>query len=111
MGGLLECLMFSEIIQYKFPDDWRCDQYRWVNQGVQRLPKSDPEIKKSYFQSHTVDGSSSAFTRHAYRLIGDNNVVLVHYMGDEKAAIDFPHGNGNRATAGSEIMFVLVLPR
>ena len=30
-------------------DDWRCDQLRWSNQGVQKLPRKDPTIKKSYF--------------------------------------------------------------
>ena len=29
-------------------EDWRCDQYRWINQGVKRLPKKDPVLKKSY---------------------------------------------------------------
>ena len=30
-------------------DDWWCDQFRWSNQGVQKLPTKDPTIKKSYF--------------------------------------------------------------
>ena len=30
-------------------DDWHCDQYRWSNQGVRRLPKREPQVKKSYF--------------------------------------------------------------
>ena len=27
-------------------DDWRCDQLRWSNQGVQKLPRRDPTILK-----------------------------------------------------------------
>ena len=29
-------------------DDWRSDQYRWVNQGVHLLPKKNPVIRKTY---------------------------------------------------------------
>ena len=76
-------------------EDWRCDQYRWSNQGVRRLPKKDPRIKKSYFQVDTPNGPSGEFVKHAYELLppNSNNVVLVHYMGDEKAAVSFAHGN------------------
>lgn len=43
---------------------------------------------------HTSEGISTNFTRHAYQLLCEpNGVILVHYMGDEKAAQDFPHGN------------------
>ena len=28
-------------------DDWQCDQLRWSNQCVQKLPKKDRTIKKS----------------------------------------------------------------
>ena len=30
-------------------DDWQCDQLRWSNQSVQKLPRKDPTIKQSYF--------------------------------------------------------------
>ena len=40
-------------------DNWRCDQYRWVNQGVRRLPKKDPLIKKTYFQADTPEEAIS----------------------------------------------------
>ena len=76
-------------------EDWRCDQYRWSNQSVRRLPKKDPRIKESYFQVDTPNGPSGEFVKHAYELLppNSNNVVLVHYMGDEKAAVSFAHGN------------------
>lgn len=52
-------------------------------------------MKKSYFQVHTSSGPSTAFTRHAYQLVSNskNVTVLVHYMGNEKIADDFSHGN------------------
>ena len=75
--------------------DWSSDQYRWVNQGVRSLPKKDPLVRKSYFQLRTPDGPSKEFTRHAYQLLHPNSssLTLVHYIGNEKAAVDFPHGN------------------
>ena len=78
----------------KIADDWRCDQYRWINQGVCSLPKKSPVLKKSYFQLSTPEGPSKEFTRHSYQLIFCNtNITLIHYIGNEKVATDHPHGN------------------
>ena len=74
-------------------DNWRCDQYRWVNQGVKRLPKKHPKVKKSYFHIDTPKGISNDFSRHAYELDPPNKFVLIQYLGDEGAAIDFAHRN------------------
>ena len=76
-------------------EDWRCDLYRWTNQGVRQLPKKDPKVKKSYFQISTPNGPSSAFMKHAYQLLtpSSSKVVLIHYIGDENAAVNFHHGN------------------
>ena len=86
-----------------FIDDWRCDQYRWCNSGVKKLPKHSPKIKKSYFQIDSPDnGASHAFTKHAYQLLSPTtdkgNAVLIHYLGNEAAAVDFPHGNSSQLT-------------
>ena len=85
-----------------FIDDWRCDQYRWCNKGVKKLPKHDPKIKKSYFQIDTPDnGASHEFMKHAYQLLSPatdkGNAVLIHYLGNEAAARDFPHGNNSQS--------------
>ena len=77
-------------------EDWRCDQHRWINQGVKKLPRKDPLLKKSYFQTITSTGPSNAFTRHAYQKVNEsevNGVILVHYMGDETVTEEFSHGN------------------
>ena len=81
------------ILLLYFTDDWKSDQYRWVNQGVRKLPKKSPKVKKTYFQVDNPKGASSEFCRHAYELVPYNNFVLIHYLGDENAATDFPHGN------------------
>ena len=85
-----------------FVDDWRCDQYRWVNQGVRQLPRKDQQVKKSYFQISTQKGPSSEFVKHAYQLLPPNNpnIVLIHYIGNEKAAVTYAHGNAKRETEG-----------
>lgn len=43
--------------------------------------------------------------RHAYQLLPPNNtnVVLIHYIGDEKAAIPHAHGNAKRETGRAHI--------
>ncbi len=60
------------LILYNFfsSDDWRCDQYRWRNQGVTKLPRGDPVIRKMYFVADTNNGISKDFQRNAYQLIG-----------------------------------------
>jgi hypothetical protein len=51
-------------------------------------------VKKSYFQTITSKGPSAEFSRHSYELLNKpDGAVLVHYMGDEKAAEEFSHGN------------------
>ena len=81
------------IIVYLFfhLDDWRCDQYRWINQGVTKQPRKDPKIQKMYFDADTPKGPSKTFQRHGYHLIGDKTYTLLHYLGDEGAAVDFCH--------------------
>ena len=46
-----------------------------------------------YFSMDTPSGPSKEFQRHAYQLLDDSTLTLVHYIGDEKATIDFPHRN------------------
>lgn len=75
-------------------EDWRCDQHRWINQGVRKIPRKDPVLKKSYFQMLTNKGPSADFSRHSYELMDKaDSVVLVHYLGNERAAEEFSHGN------------------
>ena len=65
---------------------------------MKQLPKHNPKVKKTYFQIDTPDnGASNQFTKHAYQLLSPTSdkgdAVLIHYLGDEAVAVDFPHGN------------------
>ena len=48
-------------------DDWRADKYRWFNEGVTQLPQKNQSLKYLHFQ------------RHAYQLLTDKTVTLIHY--------------------------------
>ena len=51
------------------------------------MPKTQPQVKKSYFHLDTPDGITTQFVKHAYKLItSSNNAVLIHYLGDESCA-------------------------
>ena len=58
-----------------------------------KLPRKDAVMRKLYFSLDTADGLSKDFQRYAYQLVNDKSVTLIHYIGDDKAATDFPHGN------------------
>ena len=47
-----------------YTDDWKCDQYRWVNQGVTKLPRKDPIIRKLYFSLDTPNGPCREFKQY-----------------------------------------------
>lgn len=81
---------------YCSTDDWKCDQYRWVNQGVTKLPRKDPKIKKLYFHADTPKGPSKDFQKHAYQLLSDKTLTVIHYLGDESASVDFCHRNATK---------------
>ena len=74
-------------------DDWRCDGYRWRNQGVCKLPRKLTKVKKMYFDIDAPNGASREFQRHAYQLVEESSLTLLHYIGNETAAVDFAHQN------------------
>ena len=83
-------------------DEWKCDQYRWINQGVTKLPRREPVLRKMYFSLNTPEGPSKLFQRYAYQLMEDKSMTLIHYLGNEKNAIDFPHGNQKHDVEGKK---------
>lgn len=91
-----------------FIEDLRCDQHRWINQDVQKVPKRLPTMKKSYYRIDTPAGGLAIFTKHAYQLLINkiNPLVLVHYIGDESVAVYFPHGNSK----DSDSKYVRTMP-
>ena len=80
-------------------DNWKCDHYRWLNNGPKEIPRRGPLVRKLYFLARVPEGKTFQFQRHAYVLIADTRTpkpVLVHYIGDESIMIDFPHGNSKK---------------
>ena len=75
-------------------DDWRCDQYRWRQNGHKALPSKDPKIKKYYFIAVTPDGTNSGFQKMVFHLPENQDLFLIQYIGDDSLAVDQPpHGN------------------
>ena len=80
-----------------FVDDWKCDQYRWFQNGSKRIPKSGSVVQKIYYVCVTPNGNNATFKRLAYSLLDDtNNFSLIHYLGDHNVAVPFPHGNSKQ---------------
>ena len=71
--------------------NWRCDQYRWTNNGTNKFPSrsSEPVIKRHNY----ILFKGSSFTRTASYLICNEHLVLLHYLGDESEYIPRSHGN------------------
>lgn len=71
------------------------DGYRWFQNGTKKLPRSEPAVSKIHFISVSPNGHTNGFKRHAFKILKDDgmNGVLVHYIGDETIACEFPHGN------------------
>ena len=75
-------------------EDWRCDQYRWFQNGDKKLPTSQPIVRKKYFIADTPEGRNSGFKRHSYTLLDSSKLsTLVHYIGDDSIGSQHPHGN------------------
>ena len=89
--------MIPKFINYYFVliDDWRVDGYRWYQNGTKPIPNSKPLYKKIHFVIVLESGRDLRFKKHAYFLMDPKkaNLILIHYIGDESIAIDFPHKN------------------
>ena len=56
------------------------------------LPAKSPKLNKFYFHIDTPKGTNKGFAKHAYQIINENNnLTLVHYIGDDSLSEDFPH--------------------
>jgi hypothetical protein len=74
-------------------DDWRADGYRWKQNGYSLIHNKDKEYQKIHFKINTGSGLSSAFLKFVYKKCsGDDTHVIVHYVGNDTLAVDFPHG-------------------
>jgi len=59
---------------------------------VTKLPRKEPKVRKHYFDTDTPSGPSKEFQKQAYQLLEESDHILIHYIGDEKKAVDFAHG-------------------
>lgn len=83
-------------------ENYKCDQYRWLNSGPKEIPRKNPLVKKQYFIGKLPQGKTQAFQKHCYVLVGDNRLpypVLLHYIGDETVMVDYPHGNSKKSNS------------
>ncbi|KAL1448691.1 hypothetical protein WDU94_009841 [Cyamophila willieti] len=87
----------SEIFVYTNvarPEDWRSDQYRWIQMGKKKLPQNNPSVTCTYFKEFT---KGSYFLKRAYRKIVNNIEVkdrtIVQYTGSLDNVKERAHGN------------------
>ena len=91
-------------------EDWRSDGYRWRQMGSIFVPKHAPVMKKVIFNLLTDKGVTKTFRKCVYSILAnDKERVVVHYVGDESVAIDFPHGLYNAALLTVNLTITLIL--
>ena len=77
-------------------DDWKVDEYRWFQYGTKLIPRSGPVFRKIHFVIVLQHGYDKRFKRQTFFLLDAKQpwkAVLLHYLGDESIALDYPHGN------------------
>ena len=81
-------------LHYAHLDDWKCDQYRWLQNGTKKIPSTHPALRKVYYIAVTAEGNTctNKFKRLAYTLIDGDHRHLT--LGDHTvAASSLPHSN------------------
>ncbi|CAG2240581.1 unnamed protein product [Mytilus edulis] len=96
------------LIHSKHPNDWKCDQYTWINESKFVSEIVGVKLNRCYFKLRlpgfdTKSGrkrprSTSDFKRIAYWLDSNPNLVLIHYIGNEDLYQPMPHGNSKHDT-------------
>ena len=82
-------------------DDWRADGYRWRQNGLKKLPEKAPVFSKIYFCNTSPKGTNKSFLKEAFKsMCGKTGII--HYLGDEATAVDYPHGNAKSLTAAHQ---------
>jgi len=73
-------------------EDWIADGYRFRQNGTSKLPRNNPQVKKIHYQLQLPDGKRGPFKKFVYEVIGQQDYLILHYVGNETEAADFPHG-------------------
>ncbi|CAG2244618.1 unnamed protein product [Mytilus edulis] len=89
-------------------DDWKCDQYLWINNGTKSVTIGNDVLKKHFYKIRlpgTTDKTngrkrpvgSLQFKKTAYSLKSNKSLILVHYEGDETVYVPVSHGNSKKS--------------
>ncbi|CAG2252615.1 unnamed protein product [Mytilus edulis] len=89
-------------------DDWKCDQYLWINNGTKSVTIGNDVLKKHFYKIRlpgTTDHTngrkrpvgSLQFKKTAYSLKSNKSLILVHYEGDETVYVPVSHGNSKKS--------------
>ncbi|CAC5387653.1 unnamed protein product [Mytilus coruscus] len=93
------------LIRCENSDDWKCDQYPWIQYGLKKVTIGSAVLEKKYFkikQPGSISEQSGKrsrpvgsleFRRTAFYFEDKKNLVLVHYEGDENVYTPLTHGN------------------
>ena len=79
-------------------NDWKADGHKWLNQGTTKLPRHGPTVGKSYFYLRTSEGTSKAFRKDVFQILGSGSKNLLHYLGDDNLSEPAPHGSNKKQT-------------
>ena len=63
-------------------------------------------LEKRYYILDTSSGLNAGFKREVYNLKDNDELKLVHYVGDHSLVVDFPHRNSKRTTGS----YAMTLP-
>ncbi|CAC5420486.1 unnamed protein product [Mytilus coruscus] len=88
-------------------DDWKCDQYLWINNGTKSVTIGNDVLKKHFYKIRlpgTTDNTngrkrpvgSLQFKKTAYSFKSNKSLILVHYEGDETVKIEHDIKSGDK---------------
>ncbi|CAC5413848.1 unnamed protein product [Mytilus coruscus] len=93
------------LVRCENSDDWKCDQYPWIQYGLKKVTIGSAVLEKKYFkikQPGSISQQSGKrsrpvgsleFRRTAFYFEDKKNLVLVHYEGDDNVYTPLTHGN------------------
>ena len=96
------------VIRSEHVDDWKCDQYMWMRDGLRKFQHKDVEVSKINYKlwlpgveinyGRKRPNYSLQFKKLGHWLHSDSHLVLVHYLGDETIYKPMTHENSKHDT-------------
>ncbi|CAG2187179.1 unnamed protein product [Mytilus edulis] len=99
------------LIRSEHEDDWKCDQYQWINYGNSSVTMGNKILKKKFYKiklpgmktnnakTKKRPVGSLDFKRTAYYFEDNKTLVLVYYEGDETVYVPTHHGNSKKTAS------------